>query len=136
MLRHRAYDALRADFRAHYGLDLPTVIKEDLRVAADLAANLPPDKTSAAYRKLNPETWMWGVSEHLMAHQLDVLRWLQWSKTKDASKKSPRGAPKPIPRPGMKEQQAEAEGRFKGVESLELDELKRRLALPREEVQD
>lgn len=45
---------------------------------------------------------MWGIQEQLLAEQVDVLHWLQWAKTPDASKKPPQNRPEQIPRPGVK----------------------------------
>lgn len=56
----------------------------------------------------------------------DRLGWLVWAKTKDASKG--RNAPKPIPRPSNQHNQAE---RVSDALSLDIDEVARRLALPR-----
>lgn len=109
-------------------------MEEDLLEAADMAAHLPQDKTSAVFRARNPDTWQWGILEHLAALQADGVRMLQWMKSKDATKKPPRNQPKPIPRPGVAEVQEETEGRFKDVEALPLDELKRRLAQPRQAI--
>lgn len=99
-----------------------------------MAAHLPRDRTSAVFRAVNPETWHWGVAEHIAALQADALRMLLWAKSKDASKKPPRNQPKPIPRPGITEKQEQAEGRFKDVVGRPLEEMKRRLALPRKAI--
>lgn len=102
--------------------------------AADMAAHLPQDKSSAVFRARNPDTWQWGLAEQLAALQADALRTLQWMKSKDAARKPPRNQPKPIPRPGVAEVQEETEGRFKDVEAMPLNELKRRLAAPRQAI--
>ena len=62
----------------------------------------------------------------MAAAQLDALNWLVWSKTRDGSKN--RKKPKPVPRPGDKDK---AKGRFRDSIALPVDEVKRRLALPR-----
>ncbi|WP_346921692.1 DUF5361 domain-containing protein [Glutamicibacter creatinolyticus] len=88
--------------------------------------HLPTD--SAYWRKREPEKSRWGVSEYLLAIIADSLRWLVWSKTKDA--KHNRRRPKPIPRPGVDEK-TEKKGTFKGAISRNIDEVKRLLSLPR-----
>lgn len=133
-LLRTAPDALRADFRSRYGISLRDAIAADWEEAADMAAHIPADGSSAVYRAMNPDTWRWGIPEHLAAMQVDLLRWLQWSKTKDATRKPPRNMPKPIPRPGVEEKQKAANDRFKDVEAVPLDELKRRLAKPRKAI--
>lgn len=127
-------DALRADFRAVYRMSIAEMMREDMLETADMAAHLPQNQTSAVFRALNPETWHWGVAEHLAAIQADALRMLIWAKSKDAQRKPPRNQPKPIPRPGVTEKQTAVEGRFKDVEAVPLDELKKRLAAPRSAV--
>uniref|UniRef100_UPI003F49A509 DUF5361 domain-containing protein n=1 Tax=Nocardia suismassiliense TaxID=2077092 RepID=UPI003F49A509 len=55
---------------------------------------------SALSRAVRGDEWQWQLSEYLLADAADSLRWLVWSKTKDARR---HGAtpPKPIPRPGL-----------------------------------
>lgn len=118
--------------RRFYGERLDDMLTSGrITEAADYAANLPPDRTSAVYRATVPG-WEWGPTEHLAAAQLDVQNLLLWSKTKDGAKN--RRRPKPVPRPGMEQQERATEGRFKDVEALPLDELKRKLAAPRRAV--
>lgn len=75
-------------------------------------------------KAINPEN-TWGEAEYLLADIANSLRWLVWSKTKDAEKgKNP---PKMI-EPPRKEMKVSNEY------ALDLDEYKRRLALPREEI--
>lgn len=88
--------------------------------------HLPAD--SAYWRAREPERSRWGVSEYLLAVIADSLRWLVWAKTKDA--KRGRNKPKPIPRPGDSDKK-QSKGTFKGAVSMTVDEVKRRLALPR-----
>lgn len=69
----------------------------------DLSAivyRLQGDQESALYRAMNPD-WMWGLPEMLLASTADTLRWLQWAKTSDGQKG--RNQPRPIPRPGVKD---------------------------------
>lgn len=54
---------------------------------------------SHLYRSMHPDEAGWTLTNHLLATIADVLRWLQWSKTKDGRKN--RGAPEPIERPGI-----------------------------------
>lgn len=84
--------------------------------------------TSAYWRTREPEKARWGISEYLLAIIADSLRWLVWAKTKDA--KHNRKKPKPIPRPGDDEKK-QSKGTFRGAVSMTIDEVKRRLALPR-----
>lgn len=95
----------------------------DLRA---ILTNLPND--SAYWRKREPERSRWGVAEYMLAMIADSLRWLVWAKTEDAKRNRKR--PSPIPRPGD-DQKKKAKGTFKGAISMTIDEVKRRLALPR-----
>lgn len=65
-------------------------------------------RDSALYRAMFPDSWQWGLREHLLAAQLDALHLIFWSKTKSASKGKDR--PKPIPRPGIKPERDETFG--------------------------
>ncbi|GEM_PF-3144335 len=100
--------------------------------AADFAAHLPQDKTSAVFRDMHPDEWMWGISEHLQAVIADVGLWLQWSKTKDGQRKSPRNKPKPIKRPGGRKQDRKKDNReasqVQDAVAVPIDELKQRLS--------
>lgn len=78
---------------------------------------------SWAHRAANPD-WEWGVSEHLEAHQADVLMTLLWSKTKDAAKG--KNAPTPIPRPHVGERKASED-----VEEVSPEAIDAYLSLPR-----
>lgn len=72
--------------------------------------------------------WEWRTLEaNLLAAAADELSLIRWLNTDDAKRKNPRFRPKPIPRPGV-----HGYGRNKDTESLDLDEVKRRLALPRQ----
>lgn len=67
---------------------------------------------------------MWRALEpNLLAFIGDRLAWLQWAKSKDAQRN--RNQPKPIPRPGI------GPKKDASVLVLPVDEVKRRLALPR-----
>jgi len=58
--------------------------------------NAPPG--TAVYHQL---TEGWDVAERLAALELDALKLLLWSKTKDAHAAPPRNRPKPTWQPGM-----------------------------------
>lgn len=96
-------------------------VHSDIWECADLAAHLPRDGSSAVFRSINPD-WQWTLEAHLAAVAADGVRWLVWSKTKDASRKPPRNQPKPIPRPGMEQEKPQAQNRFEEVEGLPRDE--------------
>jgi hypothetical protein len=65
---------------------------------------LNPGPTTSLYLQ---QTEGYGVLERLNALQLDALKLLLWSKTKDAQKESPRHRPKPTWQPGMPEEEPE-----------------------------
>ncbi|MBF6459801.1 hypothetical protein IU433_12215 [Nocardia puris] len=65
----------------------------DLKV---IIKHLPDD--AALRRAIHPDSG-WGIAELLLAQIADKANWLAWTKTKAAQKG--RGAPKPIPRPGV-----------------------------------
>ena len=67
-----------------------------------------PRSSSTARALYGPELSEWGVTEHLLAGVLDVLRWLQWAKTEDGEKG--RNRPEPIPRPGMESEKPQFGG--------------------------
>lgn len=114
---------MRADLRRFYGLNLNDVGYEfTLLDLADYVACLPRD--SATMLAAFPS---WSVSEHLLANIDYSLRWLVWAKTSDGAKN--RNRPKPIPRPG--DTSGGSSGRLKDATVLPLDEVKRRLRLPR-----
>lgn len=62
--------------------------------------NLPQE--SALARSVQPDDAPWTLAAQLLAEIADGVRWLQWSKTKDAEHN--RNRPKPIPRPGVTDQ--------------------------------
>ena len=96
----------------------------DLRA---LIIHSPPD--SALRRKLALDGG-WTVDTHLLAAGVDILSLILWSKTEDGQKN--RNRPKPIRRPGDPEPQSEKSERDHLV--LDIDEYKRRLALPRKSI--
>lgn len=65
---------------------------------------LHPAPTTALYHE---STEGYGVLERLSTLQLDALKLLLWSKTKDAQSDPPRKRPKPTWRPGMPEEEPE-----------------------------
>lgn len=82
---------------------------------------------SALSRKLDPH-WHWRALEpNLVAAAVDTLRILAWQQTKDGHKNRKR--PEPIPRPGVKGFDKDPE-----LVTASVDEVKRRLALPRRAV--
>jgi hypothetical protein len=54
---------------------------------------------SQLYKSMHPDDAGWTLTNLLLATIADVLRWLQWAKTKDGAKN--RNQPDPIPRPGV-----------------------------------
>lgn len=79
-------------------------------------------------RRLDPD-WQWRALEpNLLALVADGIAWLVWSKTKDA--KHNRKKPKPIDRPGVGRKKKNPE-----IVTADVDEVKRRLALPRKELE-
>lgn len=98
------------------------MMRADIFEAADMAAHLPKDGSSAIFRALNPEGWQWTLEAHLAAIAADGIRFLVWAKSKDAARKPPRNQPKPIPRPGMDAEKPQAQDRFAEVEGLPKDE--------------
>ena len=111
--------ALRADFRKHYGVRLRDEMHADIFEAADMAANLPRDGSSAIFRAINTE-WQWTLDAQLLALNADYLAWLRWFKTKDGRKG--RNKPKPIPRPGVAKEASKADDRFAEAEGLPREE--------------
>lgn len=80
-------------------------------------------------RIIGPERSEWTLTNELLALAVDRLTFLAWAKTKGASRSGAK-RPKPIPRPSNNYNRAST-GRLKGALSLTVDEVKRRLALPR-----
>lgn len=113
---------VRADVQRFYGLNVDDVGYEfSFRHLADLVACLPRESaTLRAYDSRNE----WSIDTHLLASVLDVLRWIQWSKTAKGAKNQ--GQPKPVPRPGY-----EDAGKVKDSVALPVDEVERLLRLPR-----
>jgi len=59
------------------------------------------DTSSALWRSLNPD-WQWGTAEMLQALLVDEIRYLQYVTLAVAGDKTAK-PPKPIPRPGVKD---------------------------------
>jgi hypothetical protein len=59
---------------------------------------------SNLYKSMYPDDAGWTLTNLLLATIADVLRWLQWAKTKDGRKN--RRKPEPIPRPGVARKKA------------------------------
>jgi len=124
-LRRRHAGALRADFWRFYSLDFDRIgIDYGVLWAADLAVHLPPD--SATKLAIGGG---WSRGEQLLAAVVDFLALHWWAQTKDGAKN--RNRPKQIPRPGVEDG---SKARMKGAVLLPVDEVKRRLALPREPI--
>jgi hypothetical protein len=68
---------------------------------------------SHLYRSMHPDEAGWTLTNHLLATIADVLRWLQWAKTKDGQKN--RNRPEPITRPGVKSSKKRTHPKVKGV---------------------
>lgn len=73
----------------------------------------PP--TSALFRAENPDSWVWGMTEHLLAVIADEIAVGNWQRQGRPNATRP----KPIPRPGMQE----PEMRHFGKGALPLSEL-------------
>lgn len=71
---------------------------QDLKV---ILRHLPV--TSKTIAAMFPDRAGWTREALLLAEQVDSLHWLQWAQTKDGRKG--RNRPKPIPRPGVVEEQ-------------------------------
>ena len=67
----------------------------------------------------------WPIETYLLADIADGIRFIAWSKTKDAERN--RARPTPIPRPGAKTAASE-------IQTMTADEMKRYLARPRIEI--
>lgn len=97
---------------------------------SDLKAVTGQAPSSSAFRRsLIGVDHEWTLTNSLIATGVDALRWLVWAKTKDGAKN--RNRPKPIPRPGVRK----SRGRMKDAVSLPIDELQRRLDMPRVEIE-
>lgn len=107
-------EEVEADLQRWYRIDLRGLWSGDLswRRLGALVKNLPPESaTKTALRNATPEHEMrqaagsaeygpWSQTDMLLAELIDINRWLQWAKTKDAEKGT--GHPEPYPRPGVK----------------------------------
>jgi hypothetical protein len=87
---------------------------------ASMVLNAPPN--TSVYHQL---TEGWDVGDRLAALQLDALKLLLWSKTKDAQRDSPRNRPKPTWQPGMPEEEPE----LKEYEVMTIEDYMRRSGL-------
>lgn len=119
-LRRKHGGALRADFQRFYGLNLDGLGRDyGVLHAADLAVHLPLDSVT----KLEMGGG-WTRSELLLATLVDEFRFYVWAKAGGKAKHKP----KPIPRPGVVD---ESRKRMKDALLLPVDEVARRLAMPR-----
>jgi len=71
---------------------------------------------TALYRAMNPDSWQWSLSDHLLAVVADAVITGNWMQSKDGQRN--RNRPKPIPRPGQ-----EPQDKTYGSGALELDEM-------------
>ncbi|MGH3437082.1 MAG: DUF5361 domain-containing protein [Sciscionella sp.] len=74
-------------------------------------------RTSALARSMAGEDAEWGLSEHLQAAIVDGVSFLAWMQSTDGEKN--RNRPKPLPRPGVKQEPTDRIG----SESRPLDEM-------------
>lgn len=117
-LRHKHGGALRADFQRFYGLNLDGLGSAfGVLHAADLAAHLPPESAT-----MLAVAGGWSKTDLLLATLIDDFRLYVWAKSGGKAKHKP----KPIPRPGV-----DSRSRMKDALLLPVDEVKRRLAMPR-----
>lgn len=86
------YDLLRLGKHID-DLGTPDLSWRDLWVLVTCAQ---PD--TATFKALNPE-WQHTLEVEFLRSMEYTSRWLQWSKTEDASKKRPVNVPKPVPLP-------------------------------------
>lgn len=115
---------LRADFQRHYGLNLDDAgSKYSVYHAACLVSCLP--ENSMTMTVIDPENH-WGLLETLLVKIEYDLAISNWLNSKDGEKGTNR--PKPIHTRKKQVRNADRVG------SYDIDELKRRLALPRKEV--
>jgi hypothetical protein len=87
------FDLIKLGLRLRYlGTDLLTW--RDLFV---IVQNTFTD--TALYRAMNPDSWQWSLSEHLLAVVADATIFGNWMRSKDGRRN--RNRPKPIARPGQ-----------------------------------
>ena len=75
---------------------------------------------SALDRAMRPDEALWGLTEQLLAANLDEVRVLVWQNTKDAQ--LGKNYPQPTPRPGV-----ESDAKTHGTTAMSLDEMRERL---------
>ena len=74
------------------------------------------DGKSAYYRACNEDEWQWDHPTMLAAASVDALNRLVWMKTEDGTKG--RNPPKPVPRPGVKDDTSKKHGDKKSAMSV------------------
>lgn len=116
----RCPDALRADLRRFYGLDLDNPGIGALAVA-DLAANLP--RQAVSWARVDPRA-RWDDLTYLTAMAADRLDFLAWAQSKEASRRGSRWKSR-IPYPGRRTLRRAATS---GMPRTTLDRI---LAMPR-----
>jgi hypothetical protein len=118
-----APDELSADFQRFYGV--PDVHDVPMSLAAAWCAAMIRQPESWTHRRLVPD-WQWGmIVNQLLAAEVDALNVANWQRG-NRGRRSASPRPKPIPRPGITGYGAKSE-----VVSMPVDEVRRRLALPR-----
>jgi hypothetical protein len=86
-------------------------------------------QTSAFYRAVNPDTWMWTHEALLFAGVHDLLSIIAWQKTADGSKG--RNIPEPLPRPGVTPKKHKVKGK-----ATPLDQIKQKMADMRQRIKN
>ncbi|AER47572.1 tail assembly chaperone [Mycobacterium phage DS6A] len=79
---------------------------------------------SELFRAMHPEEAGWTPTNMLLAAIVDVLRWLQWARTKDGQ--AGRNMPEPIKRPGVHGRKRPVHPKGKGAPRSRIRELLRR----------
>lgn len=121
-LRRKHGGALRADFQRYYQLNFDRLgLDFGVAWAADLAAYLPPE--SATMRVLGDG---WSRSERLIAALIDDFRFYVWAKSGGKKAHKPKSVVPASTR--------SSKPRMKGAVLLPVDEVKRKLAMPRKPV--
>lgn len=75
------------------------------------------DSGTAVVRALDPDAYLWGLREQLLAGIFDLLNVLAWQNTKDGQEG--RNPPTPIERPGVKAERTTFSGGSMTLEQAE-----------------
>ena len=92
------YELLSRDYRLRW-LNDPATHAFNWRDLHVILLSLPPDSALAVSLD-GQDAVTWSTTNQLLAACADALNYLQWTKT-EASQKSGAQPPKPIPRPGV-----------------------------------